>query len=215
MRKVYFISGLGANEAAFAKLQLPGIETVHLNWLPPEPNESMLAYAKRISDRIREDNPIIAGLSFGGMIGIEIAKMRKVKKLLLISSAKTAAEIPFYFRLCRFIPLHKLLPLEMLAKSKLVTKIIIGAKTERQRKALQALMETNANGFNKWAIHAVIHWKNKVIPDHVVHLHGTADALLPYRFVKADYTIQKGTHLMVLTKPKEISAILLKEIQSL
>ena len=46
--KVYFISGLGADEKAFQLLQLPGVEPVHLNWMPPLKKESIDCFINNI-----------------------------------------------------------------------------------------------------------------------------------------------------------------------
>ncbi|MGK6351614.1 hypothetical protein [Parapedobacter sp. DT-150] len=45
-------------------------------------------------------------------------------------------------------------------------------------------------------------------PSNTVHIHGTADRILPFRFVKADYVIPGGSHLMVVNRAKEISDII-------
>jgi hypothetical protein len=39
--KVYFISGLGADERVFQRLELPGIEQVHLGWISPTKKKSL------------------------------------------------------------------------------------------------------------------------------------------------------------------------------
>ncbi len=108
--KVYFISGLGADDRVFRQLNLPGIEPVYLNWITPIKNESIESYAGRMAEKITESNPVIVGLSFGGMIGMEIAKLIPVKKLILISSAKGEKELPPYFLMGRSVPLYKLFP---------------------------------------------------------------------------------------------------------
>ncbi|HLG40958.1 MAG TPA: hypothetical protein VI461_14860, partial [Chitinophagaceae bacterium] len=59
---------------------------------------------------------------------------------------------------------------------------------------------------------AIMHWKNKEIPRNVIHIHGTGDILLPYRKVKAHYSIKKGNHVMVMDSHAEVSALLKKLI---
>lgn len=77
----------------------------------------------------------------------------------------------------------------------------------------QIIADSDMN-FVKWAIDAILRWKNSGIPPNLVHIHGTADALLPYRFVKADYTIMNGKHVMPLDKHEEISRLLKKLVLS-
>ena len=211
--KIYFISGLGADEKAFQSLQLPGVQPIHLNWVPPLKKESIEAYAQRMADRITEPDPVIIGLSFGGIMAIEIAKLIPVKKLIIISSAKGKQELPPYFTICRYIPFHKLMPLRVISMNEKAMFYIFGTRTIEQKKNLVSIINNSITGFNEWAIDRIVNWTNKQIPAKLVHIHGDADKLLPYRFVKADHTISNGGHFMIVNQAKEISALLQKLIQ--
>jgi pimeloyl-ACP methyl ester carboxylesterase len=208
MRKVYFISGLGANEKVFQYLKLPGIEPVYLNWLPPMPHETLAQYALRLSKGITTPNPVIIGLSFGGMVALEIARLMPVQMVILVSSAKNSSEIPFYFRLGRYLPLHKVLPLTSLAGNKMVMRLLFGVRNKMAQQVMQSIMQNNVTGFNNWAINQVVHLPNLPLPCKVIHIHGTADRLLPYRYVHADYAIKGGTHFMIATKARQVSQII-------
>jgi len=209
---IYFISGLGADERAFAYLDLPGVEKVYLNWLEPLPKETMQHYAQRMADRITTPNPVIVGLSFGGMMAMEIAKLIPVKQLILISSAKTKNELPPYFRFCRYLPLHKLLPLDTIGMQPTIMRFFFGARTPNQQAILKQIIQNSVKGFNQWAINQVVNWNNTTIAAPVVHLHGNADNLLPLRFVQANYIIAGGDHFMVGTKAKKLSELIIKLI---
>jgi esterase/lipase len=206
--KVYFISGLGADQRAFRALQFDGIEPVYLPWLEPQRNESIEMYAKRMAEKITLPEPVIVGLSFGGMMAIEIAKHIPVKKIILLSSAKTKYELPFYFRICRWVPLHRILPLGTMARNPKVMTLLFGARTAEQQRTLADVINNDIRGFNDWAIDKVVNWKNTVYPDQVTHIHGSSDKLLLCRNVKADHIIRHGSHLMVVNQAKEVSALL-------
>jgi hypothetical protein len=47
-----------------------------------------------------------------------------------------------------------------------------------------------------------------------VHIHGTADKILPIHFTKPNFKIKGGGHFMTLNKHSEIEAILATEIES-
>jgi pimeloyl-ACP methyl ester carboxylesterase len=96
LKDIYFVSGLGADERVFRLLKFEGYQPVHLHWVAPQAGESIADYAQRLSTQIKSDCPIIIGLSFGGMIAVEIGKHISVEKVILISSVKTTSEIPFY-----------------------------------------------------------------------------------------------------------------------
>jgi pimeloyl-ACP methyl ester carboxylesterase len=204
--KIYFLSGLGADETVFYGLHLPGVERMYLNWMEPLPDESMENYAKRMADRITDPHPIIIGLSFGGMMAMEIAKLIPVQQLILISSAKTARELPPYFRACRYVPLHKVLPLQSVANSDKLMGFFFGVRTHAQKEQLKKIIRNTTQGFNQWAINALVNWENDRVNAPVFHIHGNADRLLPLSFVQADIIIEGGNHFMIMLKAKEISA---------
>ncbi|HEY6953910.1 MAG TPA: alpha/beta hydrolase, partial [Flavisolibacter sp.] len=85
-QNIYCISGLGADEKAFERLEVRGCALQHINTLPPIENESLSAYAARMFEQVKEENPIILGISFGGMIAIEMAKQSAIQKLILVST---------------------------------------------------------------------------------------------------------------------------------
>ena len=89
MKTIYCISGLGADERAFSKLKIDGYSLRVIPWLMPEPGETIQHYATRMRAIIDDPEPILMGLSFGGMLCAEIAKQIPVQKLILISSVKS------------------------------------------------------------------------------------------------------------------------------
>jgi pimeloyl-ACP methyl ester carboxylesterase len=211
MKKVYFISGLGADKRAFSFLDLSFCEPIFIDWIPPIKNEPLSAYAIRLKEQIKDTNPIIVGVSFGGMLATEIAKSDPTAKAILISSNKIKKEFPGILMVGKYIPLYKWVPSVLLKKATIFRKLFFGPKGEEQQKIFHQILNDTDTKFTKWAVYAILHWQNEVIPKNIVHIHGTSDKLLPYRLVKADYSVEKGTHLMVMNQPDEIS-LLLKQI---
>lgn len=210
MKRIYFISGLGADKRVFSFLDLSFCQSIFIDWIVPEKNELLEKYAIRLRQQISDDFPLIIGIFFGGMLVTEMAKADKKIKAIIISSNKLHSELPLYFRLGKYLPLYKLLPSFILKKVTLILKGVPGAKGEGQKKNLkQIILDTNTD-FLKWAIGAILNWDNKVIPENLIHIHGTADRVLPYRLVKADDTILNGTHVMPLNQHEEISNLLRK-----
>lgn len=206
--KVYFISGLGADEKVFGNLDLPGIEPVHLHWLPPSRNESIESYAKRMAARITEPDPVIVGLSFGGMLAVEIAKQIKVKKLILISSAKGKKELPVYFSLGKLIPIYKIIPLHVSSFTAPLFFYFSDIKTKEEKKIAKEMVNNSPKDFTRWAMHTIVNWTNETLPENTTHIHGTKDWLLPIWNIKADHRIEGGSHFMIFNKSKEISELL-------
>lgn len=206
MQKVYYISGLGADKRAFSLLDLSFCEPVFVDWISPLKKESLKDYALRLRQQINEEHPTVVGVSFGGMLATEMAKTDSQMKAIIIASNKSANEFPAYLRVGKYFPVYKWLPGKLLKTGKL--NWVLGAKGEEQKKLLRDILADADPAFLKWAIGAIINWTGKTIPPNVKHIHGTADKLLPCRYVNADFKIPGGTHLMSINKPKEISAML-------
>lgn len=211
LKNIYCVSGLGADERVFQQLKFEGYQPVHIRWLEPEPGECIADYAQRLTAQIKSEKPILIGLSFGGLIAIEIAKQIEVEKVILISSAKNVREIPFYFRLFRWFPIHRLIPLKSIVCT--VYRLaywFFSLETIDERKLLRAILTDTDPHFLRWAIHRVVIWNNKEVPDNLCHLHGTSDRIFPISFVDADLQIENGGHLMIMSRASKISALISK-----
>lgn len=208
MKKVYFISGLGADKRIFSFLDLSFCEPVFIDWIQPLHKESLPQYALRLREQIKEEHPTLVGISFGGMLATEIAKTNKACKAIIISSNKVHTEFPGYLRIGKYIPVYKWIPMKFLKRNGVGTKWMLGPRGDEQKKLLKQIMSDSDTRFVKWAIAAILNWTNKDVPANLVHIHGTADNLLPCRLVKADHIIENGTHVMTMDKAEEITALL-------
>ncbi|HHP7231635.1 MAG TPA: alpha/beta hydrolase [Xenococcaceae cyanobacterium] len=208
-KNIYCISGLGADKRVFQKLKFRGYQPVHLDWLEPNKGEDIASYAQRLAGQITAQKPILIGLSFGGIVAIEIAKHIAVEKVILISSAKSSAEIPFYFQIFRWLPLHCVIPFKSLLF--IVYWLIywfFSLENSQERQLLKAILIDTDAQFLKWAIHRVVIWNNQTVPDCTYHLHGTSDRIFPLRFVKPDIKLEQGGHFMIINRADKISQII-------
>jgi pimeloyl-ACP methyl ester carboxylesterase len=208
MQTVYFISGLGADERAFRFLDLGFCNPVFIRWIDPLPGENITGYAARLRGQIRDELPVIVGLSFGGMIGVEIAKQIPVKQLILLSSAKSGREIPFYLRYLRYLPLHRVVTASFLRKANELAYRLMGISNRKDKVVFREMINSADDRLLLWAVNQIIHWKNRAPIPGAVHIHGTADIMLPYRYVQADHTITGGEHLMLIMHSAEVSVLL-------
>jgi pimeloyl-ACP methyl ester carboxylesterase len=205
----YFLSGLGADRRVFEKIHLPeGINCIHLDWIPIKKNESVPEYAKRISEPINSSAPfILIGLSFGGMLATEIAKIKKPLLTVLISTVPVSSHLPFYFKLAGWLGFDRMLPLKTLRNPPLpVVYWLNNVKSKEAKTFVAALLkDSDKQLFSKLAMGAILRWKNTIKPEGVYHLHGSADRILPVAFTKPDYIVKGAGHLMVYTHPEIIS----------
>ena len=209
LKPIYFVSGLGADERIFQWLRYDGFRPVHIQWIDPKKGEAIEDYAKRLAAQIEDKNPVVVGLSFGGMIAVEIAKQLKTEKVILLSSVKDVSEVPFYFKIFRALPLHRIFPFKSLLWAFYWLAYWLFAPEGRDQKKLlkTVLIETDPH-FLKWALHKVVVWRNKEIPAELVHVHGKRDRIFPFRFVTSDYSVENSGHLMVMNRAEQISKLL-------
>ena len=208
--KVFFISGLGADSRAFNFLNLSFCQPIFIEWPKHSKIDTLESYAQKIFKSINDEEAIIVGLSFGGMLATEIAKKHPKTKVILISSCKTYKEIPRYLRFWRYIPLYKLHSNRLKKISGLIPSAVLGVKGIEQKKIQRQILFDSDPAFTRWAIGAILHWKNTTVPQNLTHIHGTADNLLPYKYVQAQHTIHGGAHIMIMDKAREISDLLRK-----
>lgn len=82
---IYLFSGLGADQRVFQSINIPLYNLIYIQWIEPNINESMESYAERLLTQIKSLNTIFLGVSFGGIMAIEVAKLIEVEKVILIS----------------------------------------------------------------------------------------------------------------------------------
>lgn len=108
--KIYGISGLGADERVFKFLNLK-FEFVPISWIEPLKNETIENYSKRLSKIIDSKKDFcLIGVSFGGLIAVEISKILNPKLTILISSAHTKDELRPIYRWFGKTKLIKIIP---------------------------------------------------------------------------------------------------------
>jgi esterase/lipase len=214
MKNIYLISGLGADERVYSKINFGNNSVTFIPWLIPEKNETIEAYALRLSKKIINEKPILIGLSFGGMMAVEVAKHIQTEKIILISSSKNKSEVPFYYRLAGKLLLNRIVPTSVLVKSNKLVNKVFATRSNEDKKLVASMIANTDIEILKWSIDKIVNLKNKTAHSNLFHIHGTADRILPCKFVKADYTIKGGKHLMIMTRANEVEEIIMKVINS-
>ena len=214
MKKVvYCISGLGTDEKIFSNLECDGYELRHIPWLRPHKNERIEAYAMRMGMHIHHQSPILLGVSFGGMIGIEIARQLPVKKLILVSSIKSKAELPRWMKVAGKLKLNSILPLRNFNFTERIDNRRLGVSNEEERQMANAYRKSADSIYVDWAIHQVLNWTNRWQPTDITHIHGDKDKIFPIKKIADARVIHGGTHMMIYNRAPEISKYIREELE--
>jgi hypothetical protein len=214
MLTIYCIPGLGVDERLFDKLKLENCRIHPIKWLTPFKNETLANYAMRLADQIDQTKPfVLLGVSFGGMCCSEISLKLNPLKTFIVSSCKTSDELPKSLVLLKYTPIYKLMSTTFFIKGALIIKKRFGIVEELNATLFEKMLEAAPKNYFSRALDCIIHWKLTHSSPTIIHIHGDADKILPYKKIKnCNYTIKGGTHWMVMNKAEEISKIINEEL---
>ncbi|MGM8361178.1 YqiA/YcfP family alpha/beta fold hydrolase [Flavobacterium sp. ARAG 55.4] len=199
---VYFMPGLAANSLIFERIKLDeALFDVHyLEWEIPKPQESLVDYAKRIVLKITEKNPVLIGVSFGGILVQEIADLIEVRRIIIISSVKTRSELPKRIKFAKSTLAHKLIPMRLILGLNKLAKSILTEKLKHRIQLYDTFLSVRDIYYLKWAVEKVVLWNRLAADNRVVHIHGDKDRIFPVQNIKKCIVIKGGTHVVIYTK---------------
>lgn len=217
---VYLMPGLAASTAIFERIVLPeDVFEIHLlEWEIPLEKESLTDYAKRIADKIKHPNPVLIGVSFGGILVQEMAKHIDARKVIIISSVKSNLEFPRRLKIAKTTKAYKLIPMSLILNIESLAKFSFGEKVNQRLKLYERFLSVRDIGYLNWAVEQVILWDRTVVDKNVIHIHGDMDDVFPIKYIKNCIVVKGGTHLMILNKYKwmneNLPAIILNSKQN-
>lgn len=211
---VYLMPGLAASSSIFERIILPEdiFEIVLLEWEIPLDNETLPEYAKRITQKIQHPNPVLIGVSFGGILVQEMARFIKTQKVIIISSVKSNLEFPKRMKVAKTTKAYKLIPTTLLANIESLSKFSFGAKINQRLKLYEKFLRVRDKRYLDWAVEQVILWERTVADENVIHIHGDDDDVFPIKYIRNCIVVKGGTHVMILSKYKWLNENLPKII---
>ncbi|BDS10180.1 alpha/beta fold hydrolase [Aureispira anguillae] len=208
---VYFISGLGADERVFAQLDLPRVQMVYINWVKPELEDSLSSYAAKLLEQVDLNQEVVlVGLSFGGMLAVELSQLIPNCKTILLSSAATAKAIPRIYKTIGKCKIPQLLPFFIFRQANFFSYYFFGVKAKPHQLLLKEVLFNTDEHFFRWAIDAILGWKSEVVLPNLIQIHGTKDRILPLIEDSEMVIIPNGGHFMVLEQADLVSKALQK-----
>ena len=205
-KKVYLISGLGADSRLFKYQYELDYDFHKLEWIEAERGESLAHYAKRMSAGIDESEPYsIVGCSMGGIVAIEMRKFLNPEKLVLISSLKTKYERSWITKVADISKLYYLVNGHVFKWASIWRRLFLGKLGKEEETLFNSMLKSSHPFFMKWGLHRVITWDNTEEFSNVVHIHGDRDSVFPIRNIKNVVRIPGGGHLMIMSKYREVN----------
>ena len=201
---VYFMPGLAASPAIFERIQLDEavFEVCFLEWEIPQIKESLSDYALRITKKIKHENPVLIGVSFGGILVQEMARHIEARKVIIISSVRSNSDFPKRMKIGKTTKAYKLIPMKLILNIENLAKFSFGEKINKRIKLYEKFLAVRDLNYLQWAVESVICWDRSEIDEKVVHIHGDHDDVFPIKYINSCIVVKGGTHIMILNKYK-------------
>jgi len=210
-----FIPGLGADSRLFLRQKKAFKRCLCASWLEPKKKETLANYAHRWAKLLKlKSGCYLAGVSFGGMVALEMARWVKPRAVILIGSCRSPSSIPLSLRIAGLLPTWPRVSKKLCRVFPITSGYFLGAKTKSQRDLLIRMFLETPNGFAKWTVEAIQGWKGyRGERTRVYHIHGGKDHLIPLRRVQPDEVVLDGGHLISLTHPREVNGFIRQCLQ--
>ena len=199
---------MGADEKAFDHIHVEGYELVYLPWLTPQPGETIQAYSARMCLPIKEEKPVLIGLSFGGMISIEIAKLIPVHKIILISSIQSKWQMPRWMRVAGKLKIDRLIPLRPYKLLESIQNRRMGVTTLAEKEMVNNYRKNTSQVYIDWAINEILNWNNEWQPARLYHIHGDEDKIFPIQKLSPTHIVKGAGHMMVFNRAAAVNECL-------
>jgi pimeloyl-ACP methyl ester carboxylesterase/GNAT superfamily N-acetyltransferase len=218
MTRLVLLPGLGVTARLFEpqRRAFPSLEVPE--WLAPERGETLPSYGRRMAGALGPvgGDLVLGGISFGGMVALEMARHLPARAVALVASAATGAALTgaahALARAARGLPKAALAPPRPVWP---VVAWAFGAKTPAERALVHDLIRTARPGFAKWGLGAINGWRPADAPPCPVRaLHGADDRLISARKVSAERLVRGAGHLVNVTHADEVNAFLRSVIES-
>lgn len=206
---IYCFSGLGADFRIFNQLSIDGAALHPVLWQMPDKTDDMKSFALKLATQIKHDNPVLMGVSFGGMLVCEIAAIIRPQKAIVISSCTHRGQLAPWLRLAGRLKLHHLVPYHLLLHSDRLNRFVFDPKSRAEELYLKRIMLKEQDiQFLKRSVDMIVNWQRKIPVPNILHIHGNADKLIPLPKDGINHTINGGGHFMIWNRAREISAII-------
>ena len=201
---VYFMPGMAANPSIFKNIQLPEAQFDQhlLKWFVPKKDCTLAEYALEMVKYIKHDNPVLVGVSFGGLLVQEMARHVSTRKVVLVSSIKHESELPKRMLFAKYTKIHKLLPTGLVNNVELLAKYAFGETVNKRVALYEEYLSIRDKYYIDWSIDQIVNWESAFSPEGMVHIHGEKDAVFPIGNIKDCIPVKNGTHTMIIHRAK-------------
>lgn len=223
--RIVLFPGLGADPRMFDQQRRRfGDDLECPDWLTPDPGEAFDDYARRWARQLQsqpdDTRPLfLGGVSFGGMVAMQMARHLPAKAVILIGSCRSTAAKPPRWQIARRI--GNLIPQRLLGRRVLAAAALWVALLDRldgpHRKLLMTMAADSDPQRIRWSADACADW---LFDEHnepgfppVYQIHGRRDAIIPLHPGDPDTLIPDGRHILGFSHAHTVNRYILDVIR--
>jgi pimeloyl-ACP methyl ester carboxylesterase len=214
--RAYLFPGQGSDERIFAEIVLDSsFERIPVTYPVPEKGMSLPDYARLIGRQIDTTRPyLFIGVSLGGMICTELAETMHPQRVIIISSAKCRSELPARYRFQHHLKINRLVPPRLVKGGARILQPVVEPDRRHNARTFRQMLRAKNPLYLKRTVDMIVNWQRTSADSSIIHIHGSNDHTLPNKNIKADYAIEGGSHMMVLTRGTELNTLLLQILRA-
>ena len=207
------LPGLGGDSRLFSTQRVAFPDLIVPDWIEPERNEPLADYAARFASQIDPGVPcFFGGVSFGGVVALEVASRLSNYECYLIGSVRSPLQVPRRLR-----ALHSMTDLIFIPKWIGSAALYSAGRWMHplRRGALRQLHEADLR-FLRWAAKAILNWtpSEGVERVRVAQIHGERDPIFPIKNVTAEKVVAGAGHLVSITHSIQVNQFLRERIDA-
>jgi len=201
---VYLMPGMAASPTIFENIYLPPdrFEVHVLDWFIPDRGMTLRAYAQKMCAMVAHPAPVLLGVSFGGMLVQEMAKLIPARKVVIVSSVKSRSELPKRMIFAKYTKVHKLLPTGLVNNVELLAKYAFGEPVTKRLHLYEKYLSLRDRYYLDWSIDQIVNWEQTVPPGNLIHIHGEKDSVFPLANIRECLVVKNATHTMIIHRAR-------------
>ncbi len=203
--QIIMLPGLNGDPRVFAHQVAAFPGSIVVQWPVPLHVERLSEFAKRLARSLNPPMPCaVIGVSFGGIVAIELCKHLDARCCILIASSRDANGLPRSIRLARSFTTA--VPPAMISHALRAGWSTAAASLPGVQRRTRRLSPAQKH-LQQWALRQLFTCQlSRPRSCPVVQIHGDSDHQFPAGVASADHVIRGGGHLITLTHSDEVNA---------
>ena len=211
--KIFLVPGLGYDHRIFDRLTISVGQAVPIAWIDPIRGEKIADYAARLFASLppEDEDVVLIGHSFGGVVSQEIATQRRISKVILISSIQERKEMSRSMRWVKPLGLYRLFTRGICLRTVKYWGAAHGFPTKEDQELFKSMVGKCSNRYLQWALRTLSGWHAPVVPvrTKVFRIHGGKDKTFPAKYINpVDALVEFGNHILLYDQAERVSELL-------